>query len=142
MPTQFVRGKPVGESTGFQGQRAVIAKLKEIMNATNAREVKQVYYEAGTILRDQIRANAPRSTTRKSGTHLADAVFVNWGRDDAPDVLVGVNYKKAPHAHWLEYGNARTAAQPYMRPAISQTVPRIAQKIKDGLLAVIAKAVK
>jgi HK97 gp10 family phage protein len=142
MPTQFVRGKPVGQSSGFVGQREVIAKLKEIMNATNAREVKQVYYEAGTILRDQIRANAPYDPKRKRGTHLRDAVFVDEGREDAPDVLVGVNYRKAPHAHWSEYGNARHAATPYFRPAISQTVPRIAQKIKDGLLAVIAKAVK
>jgi HK97 gp10 family phage protein len=142
MPTQFVRGKQVGQSSGFVGQREVIAKLKEVINATNAREVKQVYYEAGTILRDQIRANAPYDPKRKSGTHLRDAVFVDEGREDAPDVLVGVNYRKAPHAHLVEFGSVKTAAKPYFRPAISQSIPRITQKIKDGLLAVIAKAVK
>jgi HK97 gp10 family phage protein len=153
MPTQFVRGKPVGQSSGFQGQREVIEKLKEIMNETTAREVKQVYYEAGTILRDQARANAPRSKTRTKGTHLADAIFVDMGRDDDPNVLVGVRYSPngAPHAHLVEYGrqlknaefgSEKVAARPYFRPAISQTIPLITQKIKDGLLAVIAKAVK
>lgn len=30
---------------------------------------------------------------------------------------IGPNKQKAPHWHWLEYGNIHTAAKPYIRPS-------------------------
>jgi HK97 gp10 family phage protein len=64
---------------------------------------KMIPAREGGLLRDSIR----RETFRKP-EQLLDA---NEG------VLVRPNPKKAPHFHLVEFGTAKTAAHPYMRPA-------------------------
>jgi HK97 gp10 family phage protein len=71
---------------------------------------------------------------------LKSAIFAAYGDKEAPDVLVGVNHKTAPHNHWLEFGNVRTKAQPYLRPAITATRAKVIAIVADGLRKVFEKA--
>lgn len=133
-----------GARKGFQieGLAEIQEKLGKIIDNVNGKKALNAYLEGGKILRDQARQNAPYDEGRESGIHLRDAIFVD-GRDHGkPSVLVGVNFKQAPHAHWLEYGNARIPAQPYFRPALTQAGQEVATKIKSGLLKVIDDATK
>jgi HK97 gp10 family phage protein len=127
----------------IEGLGEIVDKLAAIVDAPTAREAKEVYYEGGKILADQARANAPYDPDRKKGTHLRDAIFVTRGDESKPDVLVGVRYNQprgAPHGHLLEYGTAKMKAQPFFRPAMTQTGRVIASTIKTGLLRVIEKS--
>ena len=139
----------------IEGLEEIHDRLAAIKNAVTGRQVKDVYYAAGRRLRDRARANAPYDPGRKKGIHLRDAIFVDWGEENKPNVLVGVRYgladltgygiipgTGAPHAHLVEYGSARTSAHPYMRPAIAQEASAIANDIKQGLLKIIESATK
>jgi HK97 gp10 family phage protein len=133
-----------GARKGFQieGLAEIQEKLGKIVNNVNGKKALAVYLDGGKILRDQARQNAPYDEGRESGIHLRDAIFVD-GRDHGkPSVLVGVNFKQAPHAHWVEYGNVRTPAHPYFRPALTQTGAQVGSTIKNGLLKVIDDATK
>lgn len=128
----------------LDGMDEIRAAMKDIMDAPTAIEAKQVYLRAGGILAAQARANAPvsgvppsKSPPRKKGTHLRDAIFVALGDLTKPNVLVGVSYKKAPHAHLVEYSPNH---QPYFRPAITQTAGAVANEIRTGLLDIIIQS--
>lgn len=159
--TPIVRGS--GRSVAGEARKAfrvegldeILHRISAVMNAVTAREAKQVYYDAAERLRDRARANAPYDSKRTRGWHLRDAIFVDWGAENKPTVLVGVRYgltdlagygiipgTGAPHAHLVEYGSARSSARPYMRPAISQEAGAIASDIKRGLLKIVEGATK
>lgn len=147
MPISGSRRSVTGEARKalqIEGLEEIQDRLAAIMNGVTGRQVKDVYYAAGRRLRDRARANAPYDTGRKKGTHLRDAIFVDRGDGNKPNVLVGVRYfpNGAPHAHLVEYGSARNSGHPYMRPAIAQEAAAIASDIKQGLLKIIEDAVK
>lgn len=125
----------------IEGLEEIQARLAKIINGVTGKEAKQTYYEGGKLLRDQAVYNAPYDPGRKKGTHLRDAIFVSWGDDNKPNVLVGVRYnpKGAPHAHLVEYGTVKMSPSPYFRPAVGQTASVIAATIKNGLQAIIEK---
>lgn len=128
----------------IEGIEEIQANLARVLDEVTGEQAKDVYYEAGKILRDAARAKAPYDTGRVKGTHLRDAIFVDRGEKIKPNVLVGVRYKApgAPHAHLIEYGSHKAPAQPYMRPAISGTASRIGKVIEQGLRKVIENAPK
>lgn len=126
----------------IEGLDEIQRKLGDIIDAVNGKKVKEVYLEGAIILRDEAKKNAPYDPKRKSGTHLRDAIFAARGDDNKPNVLVGVRYKSAPHAHIVEYGSVKTSAHPYIRPAIAATGSKIASTINDGLLDIIEDAAK
>lgn len=133
------------EQRGFAEAKKKLTALLGTFDDNSRRvasDVKELALEAGTVVRDAARANAPYDPNRKTGTHLRDAIFVDSGDPEKPDVLVGVNYRLAPHAHLQEHGSSRTVAHPYMRPAIEQTRSRVNQILGDGVARIISSRVK
>lgn len=125
-----------------EGLKETVQKLERIVDAATGREMKQVYYAAGKEFRDEAKTLAPFDPERKEGTHLRDAIFVSWGKDEEPNVLVGVRTSgesSAPHAHFLEYGWEDGEAQPFMRPAAAAAAPRITKIIGGGLIKIVER---
>jgi HK97 gp10 family phage protein len=100
---------------------------------------KASYVKAGNVLVQQARRNAPYNPRRKRGTHLRDAIFVGTPaqRPSEPNILAGVNHRKAPHSHLVEFGTSKWAGKPFWRPAIAQTKGEVMAIIKAGLLKAI-----
>jgi HK97 gp10 family phage protein len=71
---------------------------------------------------------------------LKSAIFAAYGDKEAPDVLVGVNHKKAPHSHLVEFGTVKMQAQPFMRPAITATRGKVIAIVADGMKKILEKA--
>jgi len=113
--------------------------LDGVVDAVVGARMKDVYYEAGVIYRDEAIRLAPYDPDRKEGVHLNEAIFVSRGRESEPNVLVGVRYFPggAPHAHLQEYGWAEGQAQPYMRPAGQNVGGQVAEVIRDGLIEIV-----
>jgi HK97 gp10 family phage protein len=132
------------------GIEELAAQLSEITKRVDASdEVKKAYMKAALFLRDAARAKAPVGPTRKykgtvrHGGTLRSAIFAAYGNRDKNNVLVGVNRRIAPHAHWIEFGNARrTKAQPYMRPAVSESRMELGGILRDELLRIIKEPPK
>lgn len=109
--------------------------IRAMAEAGRTVEAKRLYLQAGAVLRDAARQLAPYNPRRKRGTHLRDAIFVGGGPLSKPDVLVGVNRRKAPHAWIVEFGRRGWVGKPYWRPAISSTKRTILDMISRGLCA-------
>jgi HK97 gp10 family phage protein len=125
-------------------------RIADLINAVDGksagREVKKVWMRAALVVRDEARSRAP--LIKSDPAHpkkwqapgiLKKAIFAAYGKDTAPNVIVGVNYGMAPQAHWIEFGTAERQTgdmkgkstgkhaanrgsvppQPYMRPALA-----------------------
>ena len=119
----------------LEGLEDVLGRLENVIDRTTGKEAKEIMLKAGLILRDDARDRAPVQTGA-----LKRAIFAARGDENKPNVLVGVNYKIAPHAHLVEFGTVKTNARPYMRPAISSASPKMAQTMKDGFEKIIKDA--
>jgi HK97 gp10 family phage protein len=132
-------GRDAKNAMRVDGLKEIVKALEGIVDQATGARMKEVYYEAGVIFRDEARTRAPFDPKRKKGTHLRDAVFVSRGPAHLPDVLVGVRYfpQGAPHGHLVEYGSATREAHPFIRPAAVAVGPRVAEKISSGLIQIV-----
>lgn len=101
----------------------------------------------GPSLRRRIKAvlNPGRSTPE----HLKLAIFAVRGKPDLPSVIVGVDRKRAPHAHLVEFGHGGphpAPAHPYLRPAFDAVkraaVAMVGKEIKDRIIAKLERQYK
>lgn len=100
--------------------------------------IKEKMMVAAKILRDEAKDMAPV----KSGL-LRRSIFAAPGDKDKPDVIAGVSYKTAPHAHLVEYGHKGGAKpHPYWRPAILATRGICARTIAEGMRKVIEEPLR
>lgn len=121
----------------FEGLEEIERRLSAVIDRTTGAAAKEVYLKAGLKLRDKARELAPIKTGA-----LRKSIFAARGDENKQNVLVGVNYKIAPHAHLIEYGTVRAPAHPFLRPAVSATKDEMRAIIRDGLEKIIEDAAR
>lgn len=119
----------------FEGLDEIQERMSAVIDKTTGKDAKEVYLKAGLRLRDKARDLAPVKTGR-----LKKSLFAARGDENKPNVLVGVNYKIAPHAHLVEYGTVRAPAHPFLRPAVSATAQEMRTIVEKGLRQIIEDA--
>lgn len=128
------------KALAFKGMDEFQDRLSKIVNEVTGAEMKEVMLEGALLLRDEARRRAPVKTGA-----LRKGIFAARGDANKPSVLVGVNYKIAPHAHLIEFGHGgpRPAPpKPYMRPAIDASAIRIQNIMKSGFAKIIERNAK
>jgi HK97 gp10 family phage protein len=128
-----------GNAARIDGIPELQAKMAQIIDRASGPEAKKIWMKAALVLRDKARDLAPVIRIPKPnplpwqvpGT-LKSAIFAAYGDPSKPYVIVGVNYHRAPQAHWIEYGTAKAGAQPYMRPALTATRSLMVAIIAEG----------
>lgn len=104
-----------------------VRAFKDAEDAFGATPLKECLMPIANRMRDV----AKRLVRRTPGTrphraqsdyylHLQDAIFADWGKEGHPSAIVGVDRKKAPHAHLVEFGHGGpqpAPPHPYLRPA-------------------------
>jgi hypothetical protein len=121
------RLQKVGAEVGVSGVEEIKANIAGKLDKFLGMAAKQVFMKAAMIAVKEIKDLAPV----KSGK-LRDAIFADYGDPKKPNVLVGVNYKKAPHGHLAEFKN-HGGDQPFFRPGITATRAPMAVVIVEGL---------
>ena len=128
----------------ISGLDGILDNVNNILNKTRAEELKGVFMEAGKVLRDRAKANAPVRTGL-----LRSAIFVAPGKPDHADVIAGVSRSKkktgapsAPHGLLIEYGTVKMSSRPFFRPAITETKDTMGKIIITGVRQIIEDAVK
>jgi len=138
-------------------------QIGAVIDAATGEKVRKIWMGAAMILRDRARALAPELREARKGKTaglLRRAIFAADGDKAKPNVIVGIAYGLAPHAHWMEYGTGEritgskkgkktgkrehsTGAvrpQPYMRPALAQTRQEMITYMAEGYRKLIAGA--
>lgn len=118
------------------------SQLAQFVDKVNTDVLPVAMYAGTKILYDEMKINAPKGTTRSKGT-LSNAIYHFRVEKGTPKDMqiwhIGVNKKKAPHWHWLEYGNSQIPAQSYIRKtyaskitvAINASMAKFAEKMKE-----------
>lgn len=121
----------------LEGVDEIKKNIAKILDRTSGEKIKKVYMRAAMIAVREARSIVPVRTGK-----LRDAIFADYGDPTKPNVLVGVNYRKAPHAHLVEFGTVKTPAHPYFRPAVTATRSLMAATIIEGFKEILDESTK
>jgi HK97 gp10 family phage protein len=124
-----------------EGFKELEAALLELPKATGLNVAKRALLKAGEPIAAAAAANAPRRTGRLAAdievsTKLAQDV--PKGRSKA-EVYIGPS--RDPRGQFVEFGTARTAPQPFLRPAFDANAQTALAIIRTELKTEIDKAV-
>ena len=135
-----------GRLIKVQGVPESLETIKRLLKSFSSREFKRqvcfpaaapAYFKAkADVSFDRLRPQRIAKGWITERRHLRDAIFMAYGDDNKPNVLVGVNHWIAPHAHLIEYGwVGKPGGIPFLRPAQSATRSQatsiMAQKLKE-----------
>jgi HK97 gp10 family phage protein len=120
------------------GMEHAFKVLEALPNAAAQRVTANAVGAAGRVLLGAAKRYVPKSTTRRRGTHLRDALAVEVVREKGgrtAKAFIGAKRNKAKHAHLVEFGsgprrqkNGRWTgtmpASPFLRRAMESDGPR------------------
>lgn len=142
-----------------EGLAELQARIGTVIDATVGDMAKKIWMQAAIVIRDEARRlapeiqnppNSPKQWWHKPGV-LKSAIFAAYGAQKKPNVIVGVNYRVAGFAHWVEYGTAirsteaganrgQMTPKPYMRPALAAKRQEAISMMADGYRQLIEEA--
>src|SRR6266436_757990 len=105
-----------------------------ILDRASAENLKDVSMQGAQLLLQEFRATAPvgKPPDDKHPGSFRDSAFLSKGDPLKPDVLFIIDTKKAPHAHFVEYGTSKMAPMHPIRSAVNSTRSSITGLIADG----------
>jgi HK97 gp10 family phage protein len=136
-----------------EGIEETVAALRAVNDVFAVDKVKTVLMRVAVRVRDRAKALCRVGTgiTKqnvgngmvfwKQREHLRDLIFAAYGKRNDPSVIAGVDLKKAPHAHLVEFGHGGphpAPAYPYMRPAAHATTPEVETIAGEGFKRLLA----
>ena len=146
---------PKGKAAVAVGLGDLQKRILDVINvAVSKNSVKGVWMKGALLIRDEARRRAPeltKDTPRRVRGLLKKAIFAAYGADDKPNVLVGVNYRIAPHAWITEFGTTyretksgaargNSPPHPYMRPALTSQRSKAVEVMAQGYRELIETA--
>jgi HK97 gp10 family phage protein len=139
-----------GQLSKFDGMQEALANVANILDRTTAERLKDsVFMPAGEVVQRNLKAAAPydsmHATQHKAypaWPHLRDSVFLSGGKPSAPNVIVGVNARRAPQGFWREFGTKHQPADPWFYPAVRASREAVAQVLIDGIDQAIQSSLK
>lgn len=139
-------------SVRMEGVTELRKRFGELAVCLDAGHAEPIILQGAQRTAGAARAKAPYDPKRRPRTrrtrkgelvpnvHLRDAIVAKTlkrrGRDPAP-AIAAVDRKLAPHAHLLEYGTAKMAARPFLRPAWNETKVQVLSDIVKGFRTLI-----
>lgn len=103
----------------------MLASLAQFANAIEERAVRPAAHAGALVFYERARELAPVYVgPDKKGIkpgQLQAAIYRVFSEDKSSGTVklyeISWNHTKAPHGHWMEYGNSRHGPKPFIRPA-------------------------
>ncbi len=134
--TKGTLGK-VGAEIGIEGMEQIKANIAERIDRFSAIEAKKVFMRAALILvREERDAVQHLTATPELTGKLAGAIFAAMGDPKKSNVIVGTNYKAAPHAIPVAHGHGGphpAKPHPWVQQSVRATKGAMAATIAEGL---------
>lgn len=121
-------------SADMQGKVARAATAAGAVVIKNA-AIQKAPEDTGNLKKNIIAKRLPKSETNLTSEHI---VTVRKGKKTAKQKAAGI--RDAYYASFVEFGTAKMAAQPFLRPAFDQNKERAVDAMKNRLEARIKKA--
>lgn len=125
----------VGVTVKIEGLEDFARTMKSL-GLSVEKELSEIIENAAQIVVDSAKAKVPVDTGE-----LRDSIGNNKAeiKDHAAECIVGVD-KEALHAHFIEFGTSKSAAQPFMRPAVKESKPAVDHQVSKDLRAILERA--
>lgn len=130
------------------GARELEAALRQLPRATAKGVLRRALRKAAAPTATVAEALAPRGAT---GNLLASidvrTVLVKSQKKRRPkigdvELFIGATTPKGAHAHLLEFGTSKMAAQPFLRPAWDSTKQQVLDAIETEIWESLSKAAR
>lgn len=137
-----------GFSVRVEGLDNLLKKLEAL--EVKPAKVRKILLEGAKLISEEAKRLAPYDEKRDKGIHLRDAIFAMGKPRFSEDMsaIAAVSFKRAPHAHLVEYGTGprpgtgQMPASPFWRPAIDNKKNEVVTNVVAGLKDLIEEAVK
>ncbi|AQU06105.1 HK97-gp10 family putative phage morphogenesis protein [Dehalococcoides mccartyi] len=131
----------------LEGQAELQQTILKLSKSVQSDKVEPILFDAAKMVKTEIKSRVPIDTGRLKKAVIAKKLKRRDNYKPAPSIA-GIDRKKAPHAHIVEFGSAgRYAkkgkhkgryfgpmpAKPYFRPAWDTTRDKALNQIKTGL---------
>lgn len=115
--------------------------IRDLKKALSPKEAERVLLAGARVISKEMRTRAHKGPTGNLKAAMKAKIGKHRGEDMA-DAFAAVDRKKAPHAHFLEFGTTNAPAYPFMRPAIISTREQVAGVVTKGLKEGVDAVVK
>ena len=117
---------------GVTGLAELEQKLLQLEKMTAAKAVRGALMTATRPMRDRARALAPVDTGNLVSQIRARSALAGQQRGTAATVhlLVG---ESGYYGSFIEFGTAKMAARPFLRPAFDETAPQVVERFRASL---------
>lgn|SRR6056297_2104576 len=124
----------------IEGLKELEKDFKRLTKGFKPAEVQKAAVDSAEIIRADAERRAPLGPTGNlKKSNIVKTLDRNKKR---PSAIAAVDRKVAPHAHLLEFGTSKMAANPFFRPAVESQGNRAAENFRTGLEKLVKKAVK
>lgn len=131
----------MGRATGARGLRAVAPLVEAAVRQAVAESAAQVARAAAQSIRDLHRSAPGEPPTTGTG-ELARNIVPVIDADARPGGPGASVESRAAHSRFLEFGTARMAARPFLRPALAQQRAPTRRRIADAVRLAVARAAR
>ena len=122
----------------IRGMKELIEELNGFPARVQKNVLRQSVFRGAQELAEVARRNAPVSKTSKHPGKLRDSIKPYRGGGTRGMVVARVEVG-AFYAKWVEFGNSRAPAHPFLIPAFNKERERILERIQKGLATEIEK---
>lgn len=135
----------------MQGMDGVLGKLKQLEQLPRQKSVRFALRKAANLVRDNAKARAERLDDPETASNIAGNVIVkndtkHLRKNGELKMSVGVKggAARGETYHWrfLELGTSKMPAQPFMRPAMSESIGPATDEFTKQFEKTIDRAVK
>ncbi len=125
----------------IEGEEELLRKFRKLGDAVKGSQPERLFLRAAKSIRDAARDAAPEGPTGNLKAGIVARILDRKGRKVAP-AMVGINFRRAPHAHLLEFGTVKMSPRPFFRQAVINTQQRVNDIIAKGFKRIIDKQAK
>ncbi|EOX3942285.1 HK97-gp10 family putative phage morphogenesis protein [Vibrio alginolyticus] len=138
------------DSWSVSGLKELEKALTELGQKAGLKALRKASREAMGGVQLSMAMGAGYNSDSPDGEHMRDSIKISTkkldskhgGKDNALATRVGPSKKHSQKAIAQEYGTAKQAADPYMRPALYENRHRIVRTFRTVLATEIQKAIK
>ncbi len=125
----------------IEGEEELVRKLRKLGDSVRGRQIERLFLRAAKVIRNAARENAPQGPTGNLKAGIIAKVLAR-GTRKVGLAMAGINFRRAPHAHLLEFGTVKMSPRPFFRTAVIGSQQRINTMLTKGFKRIIEKVAR
>ncbi len=129
------------QGASIEGEEELVRKLRALGDSVRGRQIERLFLRAAKVIRNAAREAAPQGPTGNLKAGIISKVLPR-GTRKVGLAMTGINFRRAPHAHLLEFGTEKMSPRPFFRVSVIGSQQRINTMLTKGFKRIIEKVAK